>query len=410
MNDRTNQGKGIFGRAGGKNNAQPGPIVPVSPSQALKPEMAPPPPKRSRRARNQVVVFLNFILSLIILVAIAGIGVFWYGKTEFEGRGPLDQTTDFMVREGAGLNQIAAGLERQGIVTNQRIFSIGAKGVLGDDTLKAGEYEIKAGSSMQEIVELMQSGKSILHSFTVPEGQTVQQVFDRLKEDEMLQGDLPAEMPAEGALLPETYKYSRGTTRAEVVEQMARAQTRALEQVWERRAPDLPLESPEELVILASIVEKETARADERPRVAGVFINRLNRGMRLQSDPTIIYGLFGGAGKPSDRPIYKSDIEKPTPYNTYVIDRLPPTPIANPGREAMEAVANPSRTNDLYFVADGTGGHAFAETLDEHNSNVARWRRIESEREKALAAEKAAAAKAAAEQTTEGDDADTQGN
>ncbi len=409
MNDRTNQGKGIFGRAGGKNNAQSGPIVPVSPSQALKPEMAPPPPKRSRRARNQVVVFLNFLLSLIILVAIVGIGVFWYGKTEFEGPGPLDQTTDFMVREGAGLNQIAAGLESQGIITNQRIFSLGAKGVLGDDTLKAGEYEIKAGSSMQEIVELMQSGKSILHSFTVPEGQTVQQIFDRLKADEMLQGDMPDEMPPEGALLPETYKFSRGTTRAEIVEQMAKAQVRALEQVWARRAPDLPLESPEELVILASIVEKETARADERPRVAGVFINRLNRGIRLQSDPTIIYGLFGGAGKPSDRPIYKSDIEKPTPYNTYVIDRLPPTPIANPGREAMEAVANPSRTNDLYFVADGTGGHAFAQTLDEHNSNVARWRRLESEREKAVAAEKDAAAKAAADKAAK-DGADTQGN
>ena len=361
--------------------------MPVSPSQALKPEKAPPPPKRSRRARNQVVVFLNFILSLIIFVAIVGIGVFWYGKTEFEGRGPLDQTTDFMVREGAGLNQIAAGLERQGIITNQRIFSIGAKGVLGDDTLKAGEYEIKARSSMLEVVELMQSGKSILHSFTVPEGQTVQQVFDRLRADEMLQGDLPEEMPPEGALLPETYKFSRGTTRAEIIEQMATAQTRALEQVWARRAPELPLASPEELVILASIVEKETAKADERPRVAGVFINRLNRGIRLQSDPTIIYGLFGGAGKPSDRPIYKSDIDKPTPYNTYVIDGLPPTPIANPGREAMEAVANPSRTKDLYFVADGTGGHAFAETLADHNSNVARWRRLEAEREKALAAE-----------------------
>ena len=409
MNDRNDQGKGIFGRAGGSSKNPSGPIVPVSPSQALKPEMAPQPPKRSRRARNQVVVFLNFILSMVIFVAIVGIGIFWYGKTEFEGRGPLDQTTDFMVREGAGLNQIAAGLERQGIITNQRIFSIGAKGVLGDDTLKAGEYEIKAHASMREIVELMQSGKSILHAFTVPEGQTVQQVFDRLRADEMLVGDLPEELPPEGALLPETYKYSRGTTRAEIVEQMTRAQTRALEQVWARRAPDLPLESPEELVILASIVEKETARADERPRVAGVFINRLNKGMRLQSDPTIIYGLFGGAGKPSDRPIYRSDIDKPTPYNTYVIDGLPPTPIANPGREAMEAVANPSRTKDLYFVADGTGGHAFAETLNEHNANVARWRRIESEREKALAAEKAAAAEAAAEEANSGE-AGTQGN
>ncbi|MCY0094493.1 endolytic transglycosylase MltG [Hoeflea ulvae] len=400
MTDRNDQNKGIFGRAGSNKNAS-GPIIPVSPSQALKPESAPPPPRRSRRARNQVVVFLNFILSLVIFIALIAIGLFWYGKTEFEGPGPLDRTTDYMVREGAGLNEIAAGLERQGIIANHRIFSLGAKGILGDDTLKAGEYEIKAHSSMRGIVELMQSGKSILHSFTVPEGQTVEQVFERLRNAEMLEGDLPEEMPEEGALLPETYKFSRGTTRAEIIEQMTRAQSRALEQVWAMRAPDLPLESPEELVILASIVEKETAKADERPRVAGVFINRLNKGIRLQSDPTIIYGLFGGAGKPSDRPIYKSDIEKPTAYNTYVIDGLPPTPIANPGREAMEAVANPSRTKDLYFVADGTGGHAFAETLADHNSNVARWRRLMSEQEKALAAEKAAAAEAAADQAGE---------
>ncbi len=389
MNDSNSQNSGVFGRAADKKSSDSSPIVPVSPSQALKPEKAPPPPKRSRRARNQVVVFLNFMLSMVIFVLIIGVGIFWYGKTEFEGRGPLDRTTDFMVREGAGLNQIAAGLERQGIISDQRIFSLGAKSVLGDDTLKAGEYEIKAGSSMREIVSLMQSGKSILHAFTVPEGQTVVQVFNRLREAPVLEGDLPDEMPPEGALLPETYKFSRGTTRLEILEQMEKAQTRALEQIWARRAANLPLETPEELVILASIVEKETARADERPRVAGVFINRLNLGMRLQSDPTIIYGLFGGEGKPSDRPIYRSDIDKPTPYNTYVIDALPPTPIANPGREAMEAVANPSRTKDLFFVADGTGGHAFAETLDEHNSNVARWRRIEAERRKAAEAEAA---------------------
>lgn len=392
MNERNSQNNGFFGRDGDKSGKDSGPIVPVSPSQALKPEKAPQPPRRSRRARNQVVVFLNFVLSLVILVLVLGVGVFWYGKTEFEGDGPLNRTTNYMVREGAGLNQIAAGLEREGIITNQRIFSLGAKSVLGDDTLKAGEYEIRGGASMREIVDLMQSGKSILHAFTVPEGQTVVQVFDRLRAETVLVGDLPEEMPAEGALLPETYKFSRGTTRTEILEQMEQAQTRALEQIWERRSPDLPIETPEELVILASIVEKETARADERPRVAGVFINRLNLGMRLQSDPTIIYGLFGGEGKPSDRPIYRSDIDKPTPYNTYVINGLPPTPIANPGREAMEAVANPSRTDDLYFVADGTGGHAFAQTLDEHNSNVARWRRIEAERRQAAAEEAAAQA------------------
>ncbi|PWW02266.1 UPF0755 protein [Hoeflea marina] len=377
MNESNQSDKATFGRGGAK-----GPIIPVSPSQALKPEKPPEPPRRSRRARSQLVVFLNFLLSLVVFVTIAAVAIFLYGRNEFERPGPLDQTTDFMVRDGAGLNEVATGLEQRGIITNQRIFRIAGNARLGDDTLKAGEYEIKAGASMLQILELMRSGKSILHSFTVPEGQTTQQILDRLAAEELLVGDLPAEAPPEGALLPETYKFGRGTSRQEIVDQMTRAQERALEQIWQRRDPNLPIKTKEELVILASIVEKETGRADERPLVAGVFINRLEKGMRLQSDPTIIYGVFGGAGKPADRPIYQSDLDKPTPYNTYVINGLPPTPIANPGREAMEAVANPSRTKDLYFVADGTGGHAFAATLDEHNSNVARWRKIVAQRAK----------------------------
>ncbi len=380
---------GSFGRdaGGAARNGQPGgPIIPVSPSQALKPERLPEPPRRSRRARSQVVVFLNFVLSLIVFVAIAVGAIFWYGKSEFERAGPLDQSTAFLVRDGAGLNEIAASLEQRGIIRDQRVFRMAGEARLGEDTLKVGEYEIKANATMEQIIELMRSGRSILYSFTVPEGQTTAQILARLAQEETLAGDLPTEVPVEGALLPETYKFSRGASRAEIVTQMARAQERALDSIWELRAADLPIKTKEELVILASIVEKETARADERPRVAGVFINRLELGMRLQSDPTIIYGLFGGIGKPSDRPIYRSDIDKPTPYNTYVINGLPPTPIANPGREAMEAVANPSRTKDLYFVADGTGGHAFAETLDEHNANVARWRKIEAERAKAVEA------------------------
>jgi len=197
--------------------------------------------------------------------------------------------------------------------------------------------------------------------------------------DDILEGDLPETLPAEGSLMPDTYPFQRGTTRVEVVERMKVAQASFLSRVWAKRIPDLPISTPEELVTLASIVEKETGKADERPHVASVFINRLNRGMKLQSDPTIIYGIFGGAGKPSDRPIYKSDIETPTPYNTYTIPALPPGPIANPGRAAMEAVANPSRTDDIFFVANGTGGHVFAKTLDEHNQNVARWRQIEKQ-------------------------------
>ena len=193
-------------------------------------------------------------------------------------------------------------------------------------------------------------------------------------------GDMPAELPPEGMLVADTQRFARGTTRSEIIEKMIREQKQLVESIWKRRQPDLPIANIEEFVTLASIVEKETGRADERTRVAGVFINRLRKGMRLQSDPTIVYGLFGGEGKPSDRPIYRSDIDKPTPYNTYLIDGLPPTPIANPGRAALEAVANPSQTDELYFVADGTGGHVFAKTLEEHNENVVRWRKIEAER------------------------------
>jgi UPF0755 protein len=195
--------------------------------------------------------------------------------------------------------------------------------------------------------------------------------------------------------MPETYKFTRGATREQMIEQMQGAQKRAIEDIWARRAPGLPIETQEEFVTLASIVEKETGRADERPRVASVFINRLEKGMRLQSDPTVLYGLFGGKGRPPDRPIYQSDLEKQTPYNTYQVGGLPPTPIANPGRAALEAVANPSRTSDLYFVADGTGGHVFSSNLEEHNRNVARWRQIRAAQDK----DQDAPAKAAAPET-----------
>jgi UPF0755 protein len=191
---------------------------------------------------------------------------------------------------------------------------------------------------------------------------------------------MPNETPPEGGLAADTIRFTRGMQRREVIDRLAAQQKELVEEVWKRRSPDLPVKDINEFVTLASIVEKETGRADERPRVASVFINRLRKGMRLQSDPTILYGIFGGEGRPADRPIYRSDIDKPTPYNTYTIDGLPPGPIAIPGRASLEAVANPSLTDDLYFVADGTGGHVFAATLQEHNENVARWRRIVRER------------------------------
>ena len=229
-------------------------------------------------------------------------------------------------------------------------------------------------------MELLRSGKSILYSISFPEGLTVKQMFNRLAEDTVLEGELPKELPAEGTLRPDTYKFSRGTKRVDIVNQARAAQQKLVDEIWERRDSTLPITSKQDFVTLASIVEKETGKADERPHVASVFMNRLQKNMRLQSDPTIIYGLFGGDGKPADRPIYQSDLTKDTPYNTYIIKGLPPGPIASPGKATLEAVANPWRTSDLYFVADGTGGHVFAATLEDHNANVKRWRKLQAEK------------------------------
>ena len=245
-----------------------------------------------------------------------------------------------------------------------------------DQALKAGEYEIKPHASMREIMNLLKSGKSVMYSLTIPEGLTVEQAFARVAAEDALTGNMPTQLPAEGSLATDTLRFTRGATRQQMVDKLLADQKELVDEIWKRRSPDLPLANADEFVTLASIVEKETGRSDERSRVAAVFLNRLNKGMRLQSDPTIIYGLFGGKGKPGDRPIYQSDIDKQTPYNTYQINGLPPTPIANPGRASLEAVANPSKTKDLYFVADGNGGHVFAETLDDHNQNVARYRAL----------------------------------
>lgn len=350
------------------------PFVPKTASEALRPELGTPPPRRSRASRSQLVVFMNFFVSMVILL-VAGAGVALYvGKTEFEGKGPSTVNTTFMVRPNTGVSEIADQLARRGLISDPRIFRVGVRAYGHDAAMKAGEYEITAGASMREIMDILRSGKSVLYSLTLPEGITVQQALQRIADNEALTGDMPADVPAEGALIADTQRFTRGTTRQQVVDKMLADQKRLVESIWNRRVGDLPLADINEFVTLASIVEKETGRGDERSRVAAVFINRLNKGMRLQSDPTIIYGIFGGAGKPSDRPIYQSDIDRKTPYNTYQINGLPPTPIANPGRAAMEAVANPSKTSELYFVADGSGGHAFATTLEEHNENVARWR------------------------------------
>lgn len=362
-----------------------GPIVLKSASEALRPEPGTPPPlpkkrKRSRQARSQIVVFANFMLSLLVFLVIGMGALFYFGKVQFTAEGPLAQDLTFFVKRGSGIVEISDQLERADLITDARIFRYGARMSGMEKSMKAGEYAIPAHASMRDIMNIFAEGKSLMHQVTIPEGLTVQQIFDRIANSELLSGDLPKELPAEGSLIADTLSFTRGTPREEVVNRLKSAQTKLVDEVWAKRREGLPVKDKNEFVTLASIVEKETGVASERPHVASVFVNRLNQGMRLQSDPTIIYGIFGGRGKPSDRPIYKSDIEKETPYNTYIIKGLPPTPIANPGRDALEAVANPLDTKDLYFVADGTGGHVFAATLKDHNENVRKWREVERQR------------------------------
>jgi UPF0755 protein len=379
-------------------------IVPKSASDALRPEAGTPPPssRRSRQSRNQFIIFVNFVFSAIVLATLAaGIAV-WLGKREFDGPGPLTHTDTVLIKPGTGVSDIAALLERQGMISDARIFRLGLRAYGNDGQLKAGEYEIKAGASMHDIMELLKSGRSVQYALTIPEGMTVEQAFARIAAIEELDGEMPAELPPEGSLAADTLRFTRGAKRQDLIEKLMADQKALVESIWERRQEGLPLKDINEFVTLASIVEKETGRADERPRVAAVFINRLKKGMRLQSDPTILYGLFGGKGRPTDRPIFRSDIEKQTPYNTYTINGLPPGPIANPGRAALEAVANPSNTNELYFVADGTGGHVFATTLEEHNENVARYRAFQKKQQEEAA--KAAATGARPASTGAGSD------
>ena len=360
-------------------------IAPKSPRQVLQPETAPPPPPRSQKARHPLVVVSNFFLMIAVLIILAGGGLLYFGIQKFNRPGPLTETTSVLVTPGADLNSISTQLQRHNVIDSPFIFTMAARFQKLEAKLQAGEYLFQAAVSMKQVLDDLASGRSVLHSITFPEGLTSQAIVDKLNADTVLTGDITA-VPPDGSLMPDTYKFTRGATRQQMLDQMQRVEARVVQEVWSRRAPGLPITTPEEFVTLASIVEKETGRADERPRVAAVFINRLRKNMRLQSDPTVIYGLFGGAGRPPDWALTDAALAKPTPFNTYLIDGLPPSPIANPGRAALEAVANPSRTNELYFVADGTGGHAFSATLEEHNRNVARWRQIRADQEKAAAA------------------------
>jgi len=309
-----------------------------------------------------------------VLVLLAAGGAALYGVEHFERPGPLSEDRVVNIPPGSGLTDIVAELESAGVIEEPLIFRLGTRALGASRRLQAGEYLFPAGVSMRGAVAILMSGKTVVHRLTLPEGITSDEAVALIAAAEPLTGKIDT-VPSEGSLLPETYHFARGDTRPELVRRMAAAQGALLDELWPTRRENLPFSTREEAVTLASIVEKETAVPEERPLVASVFVNRLRKGMRLQSDPTVVYGLTKGKG-PLGRPLTHADLQVPTPYNTYLIDGLPPGPIANPGRAALAAVLDPADSEYLYFVADGSGGHAFAKTLAEHNRNVAKWRKV----------------------------------
>jgi len=326
------------------------------------------------------------VLTLLILGCLLAYAAVERGKADFAAPGPLADAAVVSVERGDRMRDAADALAAAGalpartlwgLMPGETLFRIAARRQGADRALKAGEYRIPARASMPEILDLLTSGRSIQFPVTVPEGLTSWAVVELLEAEDILTGEI-AELPPEGSLAPETYNVDRGTSRAALVARMQARQRRILAEEWAARAPDLPLQSPQEALILASIIEKETPLGAERATVAGVFVNRLRRGMRLQTDPTVVYGAIEGKGR-LNRPPTGPELRRPTPWNTYVIEGLPPTPIANPGRAAIHAALNPADTPYFYFVADGEGGHAFAETLAEHNANVRRWRALDAD-------------------------------
>ena len=375
-------------------------------------------------ASNALTLFIVILIAMAALVA--------WGRNEFFAVGPLDAPICLQVERGASLSSVSRNLEERGAIRDARIFRIGAEYSDRSDDLKFGSYMVPAGASMSEVLtSITDTGRStcgrdlnfrigvtqadvvlseldlttnsytevtrfdagaeplppgylevsddpaLVFRITVAEGVTSWQIVDALKKADFLQGSLET-VPPEGSLAPGGYEVERGTERGAIIASMTEKQAAILAEAWATRAEGLPYDTPEEALIMASIVEKETGIAEERGRVASVFINRLQQGMRLQTDPTVIYGITKGEGV-LGRGLRQSELRRETPYNTYVIDGLPPTPIANPGAEAIKAAMNPDTTDYLFFVADGSGGHAFAQTLEEHNENVARWRAIEAQ-------------------------------
>jgi UPF0755 protein len=312
---------------------------------------------------------LWILVALVVLVAAAGLFI-------YRGPGPATGPKDIVLPKGAGVGQIADRLRAEGVIRSRNLFYLTAKLSGQGRRLKAGEYEFPAGASMAQVLSDIANGRFVRRFVVLPEGWTSAMAADAVRAQPLLKGDV--ETPPEGSLLPDGYQYQRGEQRGAVLARMMKARDDLLAQLWAGRAPDLPLKTPEEAVTLASIVEKETGVPAERPRIAAVFENRLKMGMKLESDPTVIYGV--SKGRPLGRGLTRSELDTPTPYNTYANAGLPPTPIANPGRASLAAVLNPPKSDELYFVANGTGGHVFASTYAAHQANVEKWRAIERQR------------------------------
>lgn len=324
----------------------------------------------------------------LLSVAMIGMGVVavigGWGAYSYLRPGPSIEDKMVVIPPGTGVSGIAASLSQNGVIHSPLVFKIAARLSGQSGSLKAGEYKFPASVPMTEALRMMHAGEVYDRKFTIPEGRTSYQVVEIVKTIDELEGVLN-EIPAEGTLLPETYHYITGDTKEGKIGEMRMAMTKIIDELWEKRAADLPVTTKEQAIILASIIEKETGVADERKRVAGVFVNRLKKGMALQTDPTVIYAITMGKIEdkgmgPLGRRLLSKDLEFDSPYNTYKYPGLPPGPIANPGRASIEAALNPEQHDYIYFVADGTGGHLFAETLDEHNKNVANWRKIRREK------------------------------
>jgi UPF0755 protein len=321
---------------------------------------------------------LKWLVGAVVIAAclLAGAIAVWGHRTMF-APGPLRETRTIVIERGSGLRAIANQLESGGIIAYPRLFALSAWIDGAQHGLRAGEYAFGPGVSMQGVLDILREGRTVVRKVTLAEGLTSREMMVLLEQANGLKGEIE-EVPPDGSLLPDTYHYSLNDERVDIVARMTKAMQTVLAELWAARSENLPISTPEEAVILASIGEKETAVPSERARVAAVFVNRLRKGMRLESDPTVVYGLTGGAG-PLGRKLFRGDLKKDHPYNTYRNSGLPPGPICNPGRDSLVAVMNPLVTDEFYFVADGTGGHVFARTLEEHNRNVARWRKLNRE-------------------------------